>query len=124
MNSVSRIEVLICMGLSAVQFHLCFDTLSNELRMRILEELAKKPLAVEELAKKLNAERSRISHSLQLLRECNYVSVEKIGKKRVYSIKKGVVEGFSLSKKEDRIRVFDLMKKHVKEFCCNNCNRA
>ena len=32
-------------------YHLCFDTLANELRMKIIDNLKEKPLSVEEIAK-------------------------------------------------------------------------
>src|SRR3989344_6068792 len=73
-------------------YHLCFETLANELRLKIIDNLKEKPLSVEELSKRVGAERSTVSHSLQMLRECSYVDVEKAGKQRVYSLKSGAFE--------------------------------
>ena len=68
-------------------YHLCFETLANELRMKILEMLSHGPKSVNELAENLNAERSRVSHSLFILKGCKIVDANKKGKKMVYSLK-------------------------------------
>lgn len=101
-------------------YHLCFDTLANELRINIIRALRKGPKSVEELVNITGAEQSRVSHSLKILKTCNYVDVAKEGKKRIYSLKKGMqkIQGIS-----ENINVFDLMNNHIETFCNNECKK-
>ena len=73
----------------AVPYHLCFETLANELRIEILRLLIEKPCSVQELSQKLDAEQSRVSHALKMLRTCSFVVVEKRGKIRGNGAKDG-----------------------------------
>lgn len=95
-------------------YALCFETLSNELRLKIIDLLYRKPMSVQELAKKLGAERSRVSHSLEMLRKCRYVEVERKGKERVYSLKEPLRKGFRVG---ERARIFDFLDRHMSENC-------
>ena len=103
-----------------VQSHLCFETLSNELRMQILERLKESPSNVEQLAQSLNAERSRVSHSLRMLLTCGYVSAERRGKERVYSIQSHITEGYGA---EESGSVLNRMRLHVEHVCHNDCKK-
>lgn len=96
------------------QYELCFETLSNEVRIQILKKLSEKPRSVTELVKEVGVEQSRLSHSLKMLRICNYVDVEKVGKQRIYSIKEDV-----LKKKEGNL--FEVIDNHIQNYCHNNC---
>ncbi len=93
-------------------YHLCFETLSNELRIKIIELLGKTPMSVNELADKLNAERSRVSHSLSIMRGCNIVDVKKTGKNMVYSLKD---KTFISAAKANSI--FEIVDNHVDNYC-------
>ena len=75
------------MNLINKPYHLCFETFANELRMKIMKELLKKPMHVEELTAAVGVERSRVSHSLQMLRTCNLVETKKEGKRMIYMAK-------------------------------------
>jgi DNA-binding transcriptional ArsR family regulator len=83
--------------------------------------LSAKPLSVSELSKKLGAEQSRLSHSLQMLRTCNYVAVESKGKQRIYRLNP-VIEG-GLELKKSRANVFEYMDSHIMTCCNNHCNK-
>ncbi len=102
-------------------YHLCFETLANELRLKIIENLKEKPLSVEDLSKRVGAERSTVSHSLQMLRECSYVDVKKAGKQRVYSLKSGVLE--AMQENAGRKSVFHVLDDHIECFCNNECKK-
>lgn len=78
-------------------YHLCFETLANETRIQIIKLLQEKPMSVKELVQKLNAEQSRVSHSLEMLRACNYVGFEAMGRERIYYLKEGVAEEIKAS---------------------------
>ncbi|MFA6887982.1 MAG: metalloregulator ArsR/SmtB family transcription factor [Candidatus Woesearchaeota archaeon] len=98
--------------------YLCFETLANELRVDILKQLKKKPLNVNELVEKLQVERTRVSHSLQMLKDCNFVIMTKQGKERIYALNKNS----PLCSKE-YATVFDAIVSH-KEKNCNRCKKC
>ncbi len=78
--------------------HLCFETLANELRIGIIKALQERPLSVKELVQKLGSEQSRLSHSLEMLRVCNYVDFEVRGRERIYSLKKGASDSLNAAR--------------------------
>ncbi len=98
--------------------YLCFETLANELRVQILKHLKKKPMNVNELVEHLGVERTRVSHSLQMLRECNFVIVKKLGKERIYALNK---DSPLCSKKYATL--FEAVLRHKQENCfgCKKC---
>ncbi len=107
--------------LKIVQMHKCFETLSSELRLKILENLLAKPMSVEELAEKTGAERSTVSHSLKVLKDCSYVKADKQGKERIYSLTPGVLEGI---KDSGEGHVFKFIDTHFQNYCNQECKRV
>ena len=103
-------------GEKAGPYALCFETLSNELRLKILGILAEKPMSVQELAGRLKAERSRVSHSLEMLRDCRYVDFSKSGKERIYSLA-GSMKGGIKTKGAKSMHIFDFLDAHMEEHC-------
>jgi len=87
-----------------------FETIANELRMRILYALRGNPMSVNELVEFLEEEQSKISHNLKRLMDCHFVDVKKDGKKRIYALNKKTVEP-----------LLNLVEKHVNQFCCDGC---
>lgn len=83
-----------------------FLNLSNPTRLAVLEQLIKQPMSVNELAKVLGQEQSMVSHNLKPLLECNFVYLEKQGKKRVYS-----------ANKETVCALFKAVENHAEKFC-------
>ena len=67
-------------------YHLCLETLSNELRFRALELLKQRPMSVSELAQVLGVERSRLSHALSMLKLCKIADPHRRGKEIIYRI--------------------------------------
>jgi len=106
----------------SVPYHLCFETLANELRVKIIQSLMEKPLTVNELCKKTSAEQSRVSHSLKMLKTCNYVEFEVKGKERVYKLRKGIKEGMKKSK-QSASDVLELADKHFAHSCSGECGK-
>ena len=94
----------------------CFETLSSKLRIEVIRLLSQNAMSVSEISQKLGVEQSRLSHSLQLLRDCNYVDVIQKGKQRIYSLKDNVFKG-----KEGNI--FEVIDGHIQEFCNNKCTK-
>lgn len=98
---------------------LCFETLANELRVQILKILHEKPMNVNELTEKLGVERTRVSHSLQMLRDCKLVTVTKQGKEHIYTIN-NASPFFSTEQKGG---LFTLMQEH-KQKSCGSCYKT
>ncbi len=91
-------------------YHLCFETLGNDLRMQIVDLLRESPRSVSELATTLRSERSRVSHALQMLSLCTMVGMQKEGKKNIYFVQDTEL----LESKEN---VFKQLDKHYTQFC-------
>ncbi|MBI4052906.1 MAG: winged helix-turn-helix transcriptional regulator [Candidatus Diapherotrites archaeon] len=98
----------------------CLETLGNELRLQIIRELGERPKSVQVLCKNLNVEQSRLSHSLQILKRCNFVEVKPDGKQRIYSLKSDLLTGYKEGKKD----LFELLDSHIKDFCGNDCKQC
>jgi len=80
--------------------------LANPTRLAALEELMKKPMSVNELAEALGQEQSMVSHNLKPLLECNFVYIERVGKKRIYFVNKETIGA-----------LFTTVENHAKKFC-------
>lgn len=103
------------------QHQLCFETLANELRLAIVKELAAGPKNVTELAAAATAERSRVSHALQMLRDCRIVTAEKHGREMRYAL-----NSESPVVKHGSGTLFTLIEAHAKAHCttCHKCGTA
>ncbi len=103
------------------QHSLCFETLANELRLRIVRLLEKEELNVTSLAEQTGAERSRVSHALQALRECRLVAARKRGREVVYTLNKG-----SPVFNEHKGNLFSILEEHARMSCarCAKSGRA
>ncbi|MBD3262891.1 metalloregulator ArsR/SmtB family transcription factor [Candidatus Woesearchaeota archaeon] len=93
-------------------YHMFFETIAPEMRVKILFALKSKAMSVNELAGFLGEEQSKISHNLRKLTECRLIEVKPKGKKRIYSINKDTV-----------LPLIKLVEKHVKCNCCEGCGR-
>ena len=91
-------------------YSLFFETISPRIRVRILELLKNKQMSVTEIASALKEEQSKISHNLKKLKDCHFLDVKQLGKKRIYSLNK-----------ETMLPLMKLVEKHVKRFCCKEC---
>jgi DNA-binding transcriptional ArsR family regulator len=83
-----------------------FVNLANPTRLAVLEQLMKKPMSVNELAESLGQEQSMVSHNLKPLLECNFVYIERDGKKRIY-----------FANKETIGALFKAVENHAQNFC-------
>lgn len=91
--------------------HKCLNVLGNELRCNILDLLRKNPMTVQELSNQLKKEQSTISHALQQLRECKFVSCTKKGKEREYYLSSDIFT------KGSGKPLFELIEEHAKKNC-------
>jgi DNA-binding transcriptional ArsR family regulator len=99
----------------------CFETLSNPLRLDIIDLLQKGSMNVSQLARATKAERSRVSHALQALRRCHLVQTEKHGREILY--------GLNMETpifKEAHGNIFTLIAQHCRTNCavCARSGRA
>jgi DNA-binding transcriptional ArsR family regulator len=99
--------------------HLCFETLANPLRTGIIQRLQNGPMNVNQLVQVLEVERTRVSHSLAMLRDCKFLSMEKKGKERIYSINgNSVLENAS----QGNQGIFSIIEEH-KQNNCQTCHK-
>ena len=63
-------------------------------------------MSVNEIAIALREEQSMISHNLKPLLECNFITSNKLGKKRVYSINTETIGA-----------LLNVVKNHAKKYC-------
>ena len=96
----------------------CFSVLGNELRIKIIEALKEKPMGVNDLAEKVNADRTNVSHSLAMLKECGFVHAEKNGRERVYSLSSCIVSDMKVTG-----NIFELMQYHMEHHCKSRCGK-
>jgi len=99
-------------------YHKCLATLSNELRLAILEELKTGPKSVSELAKSTGAEQSKVSHALQQLKTCRFVESSKKGKERIYCLKSTIFKKLNKNK-----TLFEMLDEHYNSVCRGHCPR-
>lgn len=93
-------------AISKGKCYLFFETLGTKLKIDIIDLLNGKQLSVNELAKALDQERSKVSHALLSLYECGFVDVKKEGKSRIYSLNRETI-----------LPLLNLIEKHVKKYC-------
>jgi ArsR family transcriptional regulator len=96
--------------LSHNTYHIFFNNLSNPLRIKIVSALKDKNMSVTELSKKIKVEQSKLSHALSKLKECNLVTAENKGKKRIYSLNRKTL-----------LPILNIIDQHSKLNCGGNC---
>ncbi len=104
--------------ISVQQHRFAFETLANELRLDILRLLEQGPKNVTQLAEATKAERSRVSHALQILRQCHLVRVRKKGREMLYELNTETPVF-----KAGTGNIFALMAEHCKQ-SCTVCKRT
>ncbi len=88
-----------------------FTILGNKQRVKLLQLLSNEgPKSVSAITKALKSDQSAISHNLKRLLLCHFVTVQQVGKERIYSINEDTVKP-----------LFDQIDKHVKKYCAENC---
>ena len=86
--------------------HRFFTNLANPTRLAALEQLMDKPMSVNELATALGQEQSMISHNLRPLLQCNLVTIQKQGKKHIYTVNQQTLQP-----------IFEAIENHAQKFC-------
>lgn len=89
-----------------------FETISPQIRWKILTLLERGPMGVSEICKSLNEEQSKISHNLKRLADCHFINVTKKGKRRIYFLNKETIAP-----------LMKLVEKHVEGYCKAFCGR-
>ncbi len=83
-----------------------FTNLANPTRLAAIEQLMEKPMSVNELAAALGQEQSMISHNLKPLLDCKVISIEKHGKKHIYT-----------ANQDTLAPIFSAIENHAIKFC-------
>jgi DNA-binding transcriptional ArsR family regulator len=78
--------------------------------MRIITELRKSSLSVNEITDNLKAEQSKVSHALANLKACNIVTCRSEGKQRIYSLNKKTI-----------VPIFNIIDEHKASYCKGGC---
>ena len=87
-------------------YKMFFSTLTSQSRLKIINLLRKYPMNVSEIQLKLKLEQTIVSHDLQRLRKCGFVSAEKKGKYRYYSLNEKTIKPLML-----------IIDGHMREYC-------
>ena len=75
-----------------ISYRLFLRALANHSRLRIVELLRRHPRHVNEIAKDLGLEQSRVSHNLRCLLDCGFVKAEWSNGNKVYTLEKDIRE--------------------------------
>jgi DNA-binding transcriptional ArsR family regulator len=103
-------------------YHLCFETLGNDLRIKLLSLLAEQPMSVQLLTSKTGASQSNVSHALAELRECNFVTSAASGKERIYNLNKAVMQELG-NARPGTPAFISVMEAHFKKNCKGHCRK-
>ena len=85
-----------------------FGTLANQTRIDIVELLSKGDKNVSEIVGALKTEQSSVSHNLRRLEECGFVTAQRNGKERIYTLNRATIKP-----------LLALMHKHMDTYCCH-----
>jgi len=83
-----------------------FGTLSNQHRLDIITALEKGAKNVSELCACTNKNQTTLSHNLTRLETCGFVTVQKEGKKRIYTLNQKTIKP-----------LLEIMHKHMNNHC-------
>ncbi len=83
-----------------------FETLANQNRLKIINSLRHGKKNVTQILDETNLEQTCASHCLKRLERCGFVSVERDGKYRIYSLNKTTIEP-----------LMELIDKHTSNYC-------
>lgn len=87
-----------------------FSVLSSELRWRIVKTLFKKEMNVSQICQALDEEQSKVSHSLRILLDCNFVFSKRQGKNIIYSLNRKTMRP-----------LMKIVNQHSKDYCKTKC---
>jgi ArsR family transcriptional regulator, lead/cadmium/zinc/bismuth-responsive transcriptional repressor len=83
-----------------------FTNLANPTRLAAIEHLMQQPMSVNQLAEALGQEQSMISHNLKPLLQCSLITIQKHGKKHVYTVNQETLKP-----------IFAAIQNHAEKFC-------
>lgn len=89
-------------------YKLFFGTLGNDIRLKILHTLVKRPKNVTELTNELRFDQTTISKNLKRLETCSFVHKNREGRHSVYTLNKETI-----------LPLLKLIDKHVDKHCKN-----
>ena len=83
-----------------------FTNLANPTRLDAIEQLMQKPMSVNELAETIGQEQSMVSHNLKPLLQCNIITIQRQGKKHIYTVNQ-----------ETMRPILAAIENHAQKFC-------
>ncbi|NOZ80638.1 MAG: winged helix-turn-helix transcriptional regulator [DPANN group archaeon] len=89
-------------------YDLFLTTLANMNRLKIISSLRRKNLNVGEILTETGLNQTTVSHNLNRLKTCGFVTVEQKGRYRYYQLNKETITP-----------LLDIIDKHVKNNCRN-----
>lgn len=92
-------------------YDIFLTTLANMNRLEIINSLRQKKLNVSEISIKTKLNQTTVSHNLNRLKKCGFVSVEQKGKHRYYELNKETIKP-----------LINLIDKHIKSNCSKIIN--
>jgi DNA-binding transcriptional ArsR family regulator len=93
-----------------IPYKLFFGTLGNDIRLKILHALVKKPKNVTQLTNELGFDQTTVSKNLKRLATCQFITNKKVGKNSIYSLNKETI-----------LPLLKLIDKHTEKFCKYLC---
>jgi DNA-binding transcriptional ArsR family regulator len=90
-----------------------FSNFANKTKFRMIMLLKDRPMSVNDLAKAMDEEQSKISHNLTKLSQCNILTAKQDGKKRIYSLNKDTI-----------MPIMKMVEKHVEKHCDKRCKEC
>ena len=87
-------------------YDIFLTTLANMNRLEIINSLRHRKLNVSEISQKTKLNQTTVSHNLNRLRTCGFVSADQKGKHRYYELNKKTIKP-----------LMNLIDKHIKNHC-------
>lgn len=87
-----------------------FSVFANSTRLKIINALYSRDMFVGELCKAVSEEQSKVSHNLKCLLRCNFVSVRREGRRRLYGLNSSTIKP-----------MLELVNRHVMDSCGKKC---
>ena len=97
--------------MTKMPYKLFFGTLGNDIRLKILNALVKKPKNVTELTNELGFDQTTISKNLKRLTTCGFIHNSREGKFSIYSLNKKTI-----------LPLLKLIDRHTKKYCRHLCD--
>jgi DNA-binding transcriptional ArsR family regulator len=87
-----------------------FETLANEKRFAIIHYLKDRSATMSDIVEELNIEQSITSRHLRRLEHCGFVTAERRGRERIYTLNEETIKP-----------LMRLVERHIERYCAQQC---